>query len=279
MARRTILPGLLPRSVTIAGTGRAARFLVRLCRRAAIPDVALWGRRSAAALALAAEYGVRAVDGPVLRQDGADVVVLAVADGAVAEVAAAAAAAGGGWTGTTVVHCSGVLDEGPLAPLAACGAAVVALHPLMTLYPDCPLEGVTFVATGGEGRAEAVLRPLVEGTGNRWYRLAAEQRPAYHAAATVLCQGVAAAVETARQLAGGAGMVGDDFVRAFGPLAAATVAARMPATAAPTGPATRGDEATSRAHRAVVAGRCGSAAVDFYDGAAAVVRACTGGRA
>ncbi len=252
-------------SVGVAGTGRAARFLVRFCAHHGVPVVGVWGRRSSQVAGLGQVYSSL----PALLVDSS-LVFLAVSDAALTAVVAQARPPGGrAYSNLAVAHLSGYLSDACLAPLAAAGAVCGSLHPLMTLNELCPLTGIHFFAQSGDRRFATLLQPFVETTGNQWHELSGPAKTTYHTAATMLCQGIAAACESARTILGEAGLSDQVAAEALYPLAEATLAARLQSPAAMTGPAVRGDEATVDAHRQALAG---SDHLEFYDAITAAVR-------
>src|SRR5512142_1297762 len=141
--------------------------------RCAVVGAGRLGRALAAGLR---EAGVE-VDGPLgrgARCPGADVVILAVPDG---EIANAAAAIG---PGPLVGHCSGATTLDPLAPHEA-----FSLHPLMTVPADGPaqLAGASAAIAGSTPRARGVSHRLALHLGLTPIDVADEDRAAYHAAA------------------------------------------------------------------------------------------------
>jgi len=143
-------------AVGIFGAGAVAAAFVRRLASAGVP-VRLAARRRAEALRLSEQLaagGPSAVTvvGGLADLEEVPLAVLAVADGALAEVAAQAAAV---WVAPRVVlHTSGALGPEALAPLAERGHAVGGVHPLAALPP------------GGDGA------PLVEA----WYTLSGDER-------------------------------------------------------------------------------------------------------
>ena len=159
---------------------------------------------------------------------GVDILVIATPDDVVAQVAATVAPR----AGTVVLHLSGSLGLGVLAP----HPRRAALHPLVPL-PNAAVgatrlaSGVTFAVSG-----ERVARLLAHSLGGRVVEVAAADRAAYHAAACIAANHVVGQVE---RVAASAGL----DLEAFLPLTRAAVddvAALGPRQALP-GPAVRGD--------------------------------------
>jgi predicted short-subunit dehydrogenase-like oxidoreductase (DUF2520 family) len=175
--------------------------------------------------------------------------VLAVPDGAIAGVAARIASQLG--RGAVALHCAGARGPDELAACARQGVATGVLHPLVSFASPHvlpPLAGAAFVAQG----APAALRAA------RWLckKLEAEYLPApiigpaYHAAAALLANGGAALAYSAQQILVELGVPARRANRALAGLLA-SVAFNVRALGVPralTGPVSRGDVATVRAH-------------------------------
>lgn len=180
----------------------------------------------------------------------ADLVVVAVRDDAVSDVAARLVPLVSG--SPVVAHLSGALPVAALAPLAAAGRRTGSLHPLQTL-PDAvrgsaALAGA-WAAVGGADEATArLLEEFARSLGLHPFRLADAARPAYHAAAAVAANFVVTTLAAARDLALRAGVP----FEAFRPLVAEVVGNvfALGPEAALTGPVARGDVRTVTAHLA-----------------------------
>ena len=204
--------------------------------------------RAGGALALAlAEAGwrvaepVRRGDEPRRATEGVDLVVVAVPDAMVAEVASSIEP-----TATTVVaHLAGSLGLDVLAdhPRRA------AVHPLVAL-PSAEVGARrlrrAWFAVAGDPMATAVVDAL----GGRALTVADEDRVAYHAAAVIASNHVVALLGQAERVAATAGVPLDAYLD----LVRATVenVAELGPAAALTGPAARGDWATIERHLAAL---------------------------
>ena len=219
--------------------------------RVAVVGPGRMGRAVAAALRAA---GV-AVDGPLGRGatgEGADVVLLAVPDQAIADAAAHVA------VGPYVGHLSGATT---LAPLQ--GHRAFSLHPLMTVTAEgAVFAGVPAATAGADDDALAVARDLARTLGMVPFDVADADRVAYHAAACIASNYLVTLEALAERLAATAGVGRDALV----PLVRATVEnwARLGPRDALTGPVARGDEATVAAQRAAVNERAPEA-VGLFD--------------
>lgn len=173
-------------------------------------------------------------DDPAGAADGADLVVVATPDAAVAEVAAAVEPR----SGTVVAHLAGSLRLEVLAG----HERRASVHPLRSIpRPDVDLRGAWF-AVAGDPVAERVVADL----GGRLVSVAEADRVAYHAAACIASNHLVALLGQVERVAQAAGVPLEaylDLVRQT----VDSVAAVGPA-AALTGPVARGDHATVSRH-------------------------------
>jgi predicted short-subunit dehydrogenase-like oxidoreductase (DUF2520 family) len=191
---------------------------------------------------------------------GTEAVLLTVPDDALPEVAHALASQGPAPGGCAALHCSGALSAELLAPLHARGFAVGSLHPLQAIAH--PLTGAerlpgSAFAVSGEPEAAAVARRLVAALGGRVLEVAVSRRPAYHAAAVLASNGLAALLAAAGRLLVQSGVAADEALPALLPLVRGSVSnfEEMGIGQGLTGPVSRGDLETVRLHLATLAGR------------------------
>lgn len=213
----------------ILGAGRAGTSLARALEGVGW-DVELLGRSAGGAAA------------PVTGE-GADLLVLAVPDGAVAEVAAAVP------PGPAVVaHLSGALGLDVLAghPRRA------VLHPLVSL-PD-PEVGATRLRSGAwfglAAEGDPLAAAVVEALGGRPITVAEADWATYHAAAVVASNHLVGLLGQVERLAAGLGVP----LAAYLDLARGSLenVAALGAADALTGPVRRGDRATVARHLAAL---------------------------
>jgi predicted short-subunit dehydrogenase-like oxidoreductase (DUF2520 family) len=183
----------------------------------------------------------------------ASLIIVAVPDDAIRSVASELAARGAVTAEHTVLHLSGLLDRGALAPLAASGAALGSFHPLQSISDPArahqELTGA-YAAIEGDPRAIATAEALAEALGMTAVPIAAESKPAYHAAAAIVSNYTTTLLDIAERIARDAGIPPSVATRLYLPLLHGTVTnltASEPA-AALTGPVRRGDVQTVRAH-------------------------------
>jgi predicted short-subunit dehydrogenase-like oxidoreductase (DUF2520 family) len=203
--------------------------------------------RAGGALATALSGAGWRVDGPLGRDHdaatattGARVVLLAVPDGVVADVAASLAPGD-----AVVAHVAGSLALEVLAP----HERVASVHPLVSL-PDAAigarrLSGAWFAVAGDPVAAE-----IADALGGRAVQVADEDRAAYHAAAAVAANHLVALLGQVERLARQVGVP----VEAYLDLARGALdnVAEVGPAAALTGPIARGDRATVARHLAAI---------------------------
>lgn len=183
------------------------------------------------------------------------IVVLAVPDDRLGEVARGLAGAGAAPAGCVAFHLAGALTTEVLAPLHAVGYAVGSLHPLQTVADPWSggdrLIGSAF-AIAGEPAALAAGRRLVAALRGKPLVVPPTLRPLYHAAAVFASNYLVALVAVAARLLGEAGVPESDALPAVLPLVRGTLdnLEQLGIAAALTGPIARGDVDTVRRHLA-----------------------------
>jgi predicted short-subunit dehydrogenase-like oxidoreductase (DUF2520 family) len=187
-----------------------------------------------------------------------DLVVIAVPDDAIDDVALRLARTHSVNTHHAVLHTSGLHDRSSLAALQGSGAALGSWHPLQTFTtttgdPDL-LAGAPAIIEG-DARALAAARALSERLAMApVLELAADRKASYHAAAVFASNYLVVLADIAERLARDADRDWPDGT--FLPLMRQTVAnlAAGPA-AALTGPVRRGDARTVERHLQALEGR------------------------
>jgi len=207
--------------VAIVGDGRVGRAIAAALRQAGVDMHGPLGRGATG--------------------DDADLVLLAVPDAEIGRAAALVA------PDRLVGHFSGATTLEPLAPHEA-----LSIHPLTTVTGATSFAGVPAALAGSTVRALATAHALAESLGMAPFDVADEDRPAYHAAASIASNFLVTLESFAEDLAATAGVPRD----ALSPLVRATVANwEAHGAAALTGPIARGDEATLARQRDAVAER------------------------
>jgi predicted short-subunit dehydrogenase-like oxidoreductase (DUF2520 family) len=183
------------------------------------------------------------ISGPLGRDadgQGADAVLLCVPDGEIARAAASIL------PGPLVGHCSGATGLDVLAPHEA-----FSLHPLMTVTAQgADFAGAGAATAGDTPRALALATELAHTLGMHPVEIAEQDRPAYHAAASIASNFLVTLEAAAERLGAAVGIERDLLV----PLVRATVEnwASLGPGRALTGPVARGDEATVTRQRVAV---------------------------
>src|SRR5208337_2246977 len=157
------------------------------------------------------------------------------------------------------LHSSGALASRELDPLRKAGAAVAAVHPLMTFvagrhrseHPS--MKGVPF-AIEGDGAATRVARRIVHELGGVSFSLPASHKAAYHAWATMTSPLLVAFLVTLEEAARAAGLSRQDARRKSLPIITQTLAnySRFGPAQSFSGPLIRGDADTVARHLAVL---------------------------
>jgi predicted short-subunit dehydrogenase-like oxidoreductase (DUF2520 family) len=230
--------------IGIVGGGRMGRALAQVLVDAG-ERVELWSRREAG-LATGGE-------GPTGALAGAAVLLLAVPDDAIADVAVRLAQYGAIEASQVVLHLSGLHDARVLRALAPAGPGLGSFHPLQTITD--PAEAAkrwrgSYVAVEGDARAIAAGEGLAALLGLIPIRLAAEAKVVYHLGAVLAANYVVALVGMANRLAAAAGVPPEIAAVMYRPLvlgAAESLQLQPPAKAL-TGPVRRGDAETVRTH-------------------------------
>jgi predicted short-subunit dehydrogenase-like oxidoreductase (DUF2520 family) len=233
----------------VVGASRLGTTLALALERAGEPVSAVASLRPESARALAARLaGAVALDAAAL-VGRCELVILAVPDDAVAELAAALPWA----AGQSVVHCSGALPLSALDPARARGALRGCLHPLQS-FPERfgAAERFAGIACGveGDGALADRLRALCSALGANALPLAGVDRARYHAAAVLAGNCVVALHAAAASAFRLAGLPEERAREALAPLTlgAAEAVSRLPLHEALTGPLARGDAATVARH-------------------------------
>jgi len=212
------------------------------CARLAIVGRGRLGAALAAALA-DARYDVTGPLGRGADGAGADAVLLCVPDGELFNAATQIE------PGPLVGHCSGATPLAVLRPHEA-----FALHPLMTVTGGgATFAGAGAAVAGGTPRALAFAHRLAADLGMRPFEIADEDRPAYHAAASIASNFLVTLEAAAERVLATAGAERQLLV----PLVRATIDnwASVGPERALTGPVARGDFETVARQRDAVAAR------------------------
>lgn len=233
-------------SVAIIGCGRLGGALgLALQRRgytiAAASSASAGGTQRAARL-----LDCKVTNDPAEAAKSAEIVLVAVPDDAIVEVASVLSAVTS--PSMIVVHTSGATSVEALASVASTGARTASMHPLQSIADPRrgaeALKGAAVAVTSApDDRSE--LYKLAYAWGGRPFPLPDESKTLYHAAAVMASNYVAASIAAALAVLEATGL--ENTRALLGPLVR-TSASNAVATRAVTGPAVRGDAGTVRAH-------------------------------
>ena len=249
-----MLSPCMARSVSIVGAGRLGRTLGRNLRRLGWRIGPVVTRSAATARAAVRAIGAGKPHFTLTRDViDADVILLVAPDDALADVARKlASAAGRSCRGKVILHASGALDSSILRPLAQRGAATGSIHPMQTFTQRSQpsLRGLIF-AIEGDPRACRTAGTIARGLGGVPVVVASRNKPAYHAAGTLVAGHALALAEGATQVLIKAGFTRRHAVQTLLPLMRQMLDnfEKYGPRAAWTGPTARGDYATVKKHR------------------------------
>lgn len=246
-------------TLNIVGCGRAARTLARLWQQSGalrIGDVCNTTPESAAAACAFIGAG-RPVAAPGAMGEAA-LWMLGVPDSALAETAAALSAAQRLRAGDGVFHLSGFTASTGLQPLAARGARIASLHPVVS-FADPARAAAAFTGSlcgleGDDGLC-AQLDRLAAAIGGRVFPLEAAHKPLYHAASVFASNFQVVIQDLALKAYLAAGVPADVAAALHAMLARGSLdnVLALGGAAALTGPAARGDRDVVARQHAVVA--------------------------
>lgn len=217
--------------VAIIGAGNVGRSLARALGAAGVA-VTLRPRRRG--------LPVRPID--------ADLVLLAVRDGQLPELARALRVS----RRTAVVHLAGALGPEVLAPLRRACAGVGQAHPMVSFASPRAVPSLrgAHLLVAGDRVAVARARRMARALGMTARVWPDVDRASYHAAGGLVANGAVALVAAGARLLTLAGVPDRDVPRVLGPLLASVAenVTRLGLPDALTGPVRRGDAAAVRAH-------------------------------
>jgi predicted short-subunit dehydrogenase-like oxidoreductase (DUF2520 family) len=239
----------------IAGAGPVATSLAGALRLAGVPVLGLWARKAAPARAAGSTAGVAAFSSAppdILLET--EVVILAVRDAAVADVAQMLLGTGLINKRHVLLQCAGAMSAREvLAPVTGKVAGVGTLHPLSAIAdPKLAMRALKGTVFGVEGDdvGRAMATKLVTALSGVVLALDGAQMASYHAAAAMASNYVVAVIDAAAAVLAGAGVAPDKAAQALVPLAEGAlrnIAAHGTAGGL-TGPIRRGDLVTVARH-------------------------------
>ncbi|MCD4523306.1 Rossmann-like and DUF2520 domain-containing protein [Nocardioides sp. cx-173] len=267
--------------VGVVGAGRVGAVLASRLRSAGHEIVAAAGESDASHQRIAALLPGVPTEKPSSVARVSDLLLLTVPDDMLPNVVSMLSASGALREGQYVVHTSGRHGLEVLAPAAAVGARVVAMHPAMTFTGTeldlDRLDGCVFGLTAGADE-RAFAESLVADLGGRPMWVPEESRTLYHAALAHGANHLVTLVTEAMELLTAAGA--DDPAATLRPLLSAALDnALAQGDAALTGPIVRGDANTVAAHLQEIALKAPQTMASYVAlGRATLGRAVTDGR-
>ncbi|HVK78270.1 MAG TPA: DUF2520 domain-containing protein [Kofleriaceae bacterium] len=239
----------------VVGAGPVATALAGGLRLAGVPVLGLWARKPAAARAAAAAAGVAAFSPapPDLLLE-ADLIIVAVRDDAVREVAQRLVATGLVGSRHVLLHCSGAAAAAEaFAPVAGKVGGMGTLHPLRAVADARTAmrnwKGTVF-GVEGDARGLTAATQVAQLLGGTALPLEGGAMARYHAAAAIASNYVVAVIDAAVGLLRQAGVDEAAAVAALVPLAQGALAnvAERGLAQGLTGPIRRGDAGTVARH-------------------------------
>ena len=239
-------------SLGVVGAGRVGAVLAAALRAAGHDVVAVSGGSAASRTRVETLIPGVGVSSPREVARGCDLLLLTVPDDDLAALVDDLVASGSVRSGQVVVHTSGRHGTAVLAPAAAVGAVVVAMHPAMTFTGTdvdlARLPGTVFGLTCDDA-ARPIGERLVDDLGGEVAWLPEQRRALYHAALAHGANHLVTLVNQAMDLLRLAGS--SDPASTLRPLLQASLDNALAyGDAALTGPIVRGDVHTVRMHLA-----------------------------
>lgn len=244
-------------TIAIVGPGRLGSALALQLRRAGYGIREVISHNTAASRRkgrdLARKIGARAAIAKDARLD-ANLFWFCVPDRTIADAARELAPLAN-WKGKVAFHASGALTSDELNVLRRRGAAVAAVHPLMTFVNGSSpsLNDVAF-AIEGDATAVRLARRIASDLGGKAFLIPKNKKAAYHAWCGFTSPLLVAALVTAEQVAGIAGMTPAEARKRLVPIVRQTLAnyAALGPAASFSGPIGRGDAEVVRKHLRVL---------------------------
>ncbi len=239
----------------IAGAGPVATALAGALRLGGVPVLGLWARKAPQARAAGSAAGVAAFSSAppdILLET--EIVILAVRDQVITEVAQMLVGTGLVNKKHVLLHCAGAASaEELLADVRTKVGGIGTLHPLSAIAdPKLAMRALKGTVFGVEGddAGRAAASKLVGAMSGIVLGLDSTQMAAYHAAAALASNYVVAVLDVAAAVLSGVGVSPDRAAQALVPLAEGALRniAAHGTTAGLTGPVRRGDAATVERH-------------------------------
>jgi predicted short-subunit dehydrogenase-like oxidoreductase (DUF2520 family) len=243
--------------ISVIGTGNVGAALCLALAKQGFPVLSLVNRTGATAKQLARKVQCKRVSTSVddLARE-TEILIIAVPDDVIAEVASAAARIPGlRWKSLFAVHLSGARTSDELAPLQKKGATVASFHPLQSFPSSSPLQkraglfkGLYFGVEGDEKGISLAVK-LAGQLGGRHLIVKKELKTLYHIASVFASNYFVVLLNAIHELANSAEIY-VSWTELFGPLMTSSMehAILSGPAGALTGPVVRGDMTTVEQH-------------------------------
>ena len=239
-------------AVAIVGAGAMARALGLRLSEAGYPVRAVVSRTRASAQRLADVVGAPVASDRLGDVPEVPLVVLAVPDDQIAEVADTLTGAARSWAGAVVLHTSGAAPASLLEPLRAEGARTLSFHPLQSVTAESDAQRLDGATVGVEGEPPGVAAgiELAVGLGLRYLVVSADAKPRYHLAAAMASNLMVTLMAMVQEVLASIDVDRAQAMFVLEPLLRGTLdtLAQTSPEDALTGPVARGDLGTLRAH-------------------------------
>ncbi len=239
-------------AVALVGAGAMARTLGLRLAEAGYPIRAVVSRTLGPARDLARVLGAGVGTDRLSEIPGVPLVVLAVPDDQIAELADTLTGVPRTWQDAVVLHTSGALPASVLEPLRAQGARTLSFHPLQSLPPDADASRLDGVTVGVEGPPAGVAAgiELAVGLGLRYLVISADAKPRYHLAAAMASNLTVTLMGMVQEVLASIDIDRTQAMSILEPLVRGTLDTLIQSSPeeALTGPVARGDLGTLRAH-------------------------------
>jgi predicted short-subunit dehydrogenase-like oxidoreductase (DUF2520 family) len=239
----------------LVGAGPVATALAGALRLGGVPVLGLWARKPQPARAAGSAAGVAAFSSapPDILLE-AEVVILAVRDQMIQEVAQMLVGTGLVNKRHALLHCAGAASaEEVLGSVADKVGGIGTLHPLSAIADGRAamraLKGTVFGVEGNDAGRRAAEK-LVAALGGIVLELRSTQMASYHAAAALASNYVVALIDVAAQVLAASGVTPEQAAQALVPLAEGALrnVVHKGTTEGLTGPVRRGDASTIQRH-------------------------------
>lgn len=238
--------------IGIIGAGKVGSAIAILLANTGMEVAGVASRSPQSAERLASRLGCLSLSKSEVARS-ADVLLITTSDDAIAQVAAELAATGPFHRGQVVLHMSGALTSGVLAPAAEMGAYTLSLHPVQSfasVEQALKLIPGTYFSIEGDQRGYDIAQEIVTRLGGQYFFLDSQAKVLYHAAAVEACSYLVGLLASSFELLAAAGVPEEVRLPAFLPLVAGTLEniKQLGIPGALTGPIARGDSGTLIKH-------------------------------